>query len=202
MIKTQNVDTYYDSPQTDLIEYQTHTLVSQNVNGKREYFFAQPIPKPLHHITFGNQSRKLYDRPPRSWNEEQKRRNRVIQTGDLIVDEAGRQVYKNGVCIKLTPTQYHLVQYLCNNSTILCSRESLKNLTWKRTHRHIQDNTLTKHINRTRELLGQEKGCEYILTSNGMGYRWGMPVFERYIQRDLDLSAYTSYESSTNERKH
>lgn len=35
-----------------------------------------------------------------------------------------------------------------------------------------------------------------------MGYRWGMPVFERYIQRDLDLSAYTSYESSTNERKH
>lgn len=202
MNKTYNYDSSYDLEDAAPTEYQPHTLVSQNINGKREYFFAQPVPKPLHQITFGNQSRKLYDRAPRSWSEEQKRRNRVIQTGDLIIDEAGRQVYKNGECIKLTPTQYHLVQYLCSNNTILCSRESLKNLTWKRCHRHIQDNTLTKHINRTRQLLGQEKGCEYILTSNGMGYRWGMPVFERYIQRDMDMSPYASYEHSANERKH
>lgn len=202
MTKMDNYETSYDLEDITLNEYQAHALSSQNVNGKREYFFAQPIPKPLHNITFGHQSRKLYDRAPRSWSEEQKRRNRVIQTGDLIVDEAGRQVYKNGESIKLTPTQYHLVQYLCNNSTILCSRESLKNLTWKRCHRHIQDNTLTKHINRTRQLLGQEKGCEYILTSNGMGYRWGMPVFERYIQRDLDMNTYSTWEKSANERKH
>lgn len=179
------------------------TLSSQNVNGRREYFFAQPVPKPLNNLMIGSQNRKLYDRAPRSWSEEQKKRNRVIQTGDLIVDEEGRQVYKNGQLIKLTPTQYNLILYLTSNSTILCSRETLKNLTWQRNHRRIQDNTLTKHVNRTRQLLGQEKGAEYIITCNGMGYRWGMPVFERYIQRDFDFLSYPPhFERAASERKH
>ncbi len=139
---------------------------------------SEPTPIELDHMT-----RMISDVPQQGWDPITCNQNRVYQTGDLIIDDYGKMVFKNGVSLNLTPIEYDLVLHMVENVTVICTRSSLKNLISMRYHHQIGDNTLSKHIHRTRVKLGQGPYGSYVLTRNSKGYKWGMPVTRRYISR-------------------
>lgn len=134
-------------------------------------------------IVLENMERTLTAIPPRTWDSITIAENTVLKTGDLLIDRYGRMIYKNGRPLHLTPTEYAVIVYLVENVTIYCSREKLRELISIRFRHNIADNTLSKHIHRTRLKLGQSDESPYVVTQNSRGYKWNMPVDKRYMDR-------------------
>lgn len=128
---------------------------------------------------------RICTKPDPKWNREDREMNTVLCSGDLILDEYGRRVYKQGKELKLSEKQFRVVQLLMSNATMICSRDSLSNvILWPETGT-LMPNTLTKQINRIRDRLGRE--CDerpYIRTVNTLGYQWNFPVYKAYINRE------------------
>lgn len=145
--------------------------------------FSHELPARGERITLDNMERTICDLPPKNWDAITVAENTVLETGDLLIDRYGKIVYKNGIALDLTPTEYEVIVYLVENVTIYCSRESLKEMLSVRFRRRIADNTLSKHIHRTRCKLGQTSSAPYVITRNSRGYKWNLPVKKRYLCR-------------------
>lgn len=144
---------------------------------------AARLPEKGERIILDHMERTICDLPPKNWDAVTILENTVLETGDLLIDRYGKIIYKNGLALDLTPTEYEMVVYLVENVTIYCSRENLKEMISIRFRHHIADNTLSKHIHRTRGKLGQCQLMPYVITRNSRGYKWNMPVRKRYLYR-------------------
>lgn len=136
-------------------------------------------------VVIDDMEMRIYQLPPRAWDTMTICENRILRTGDLLIDPYGKVIYKNGKLLDVTITQFEIICCLVENVTLVVSRRRLKELIYNRCGHWVADNTLTKHINRTRKILGQEYDWDYILTRNGRGYKWGLPVTSSYIVRRL-----------------
>ena len=128
---------------------------------------------------------RIYQNPPENWDQTTISHNLIYATGDLLIDRLGKMIYKNYVALDLTPTEYALVLYLVEHSTMFCSRDNMRSMINNRFRHHIADNTLSKHVHRTRGKLGQNDlgGLIYVLTRNSRGYKWNLPVYKCYVDR-------------------
>ncbi len=135
-----------------------------------------------------NMKVKIVQMPPKAWDSMTIAENRILRSGDLLIDPYGKVVYKNGKMLKVTILQFELICYLVENVTLTVSRSSLKEVVYRRFGHRITDNTLSKHINRLRKILGIicDDGV-YILTSQGRGYKWAVPVESSYIIRQIGM---------------
>ena len=87
----------------------------------------------------------------------------------LEIDEIAHTVHADGEEIELTPKEFELLLYLCNNIGIALSRDKILNSVWD--YEYFGDvRTVDTHIKKLRLKLGQ-KG-DFIQTIRGLGYKF------------------------------
>ena len=86
----------------------------------------------------------------------------------LCVDLSKMTVTKNRQLVFLTPTEFQLLSALLKNSGKVLTRNILLQNIWDDAGLFIDDNTLSVHISRLREKIGEG----HIKTIRGAGYEW------------------------------
>lgn len=87
----------------------------------------------------------------------------------LEIDESAHTVCCDGMEVELTPKEFELLVYLCNNEGIALSRDKILNSVWD--YEYFGDaRTVDTHIKKLRLKLGK-KG-DYIQTIRGLGYKF------------------------------
>lgn len=87
----------------------------------------------------------------------------------LEINITGREVIVDGKKVALTPKEYDLLFYLCENKNIALSREKLLENVWGFDF-FGDDRTVDTHIKMLRNSLGQYR--KFIVTLRGMGYKF------------------------------
>lgn len=99
----------------------------------------------------------------------------TLEAGDLKIDFARRKVEKAGEQIKLTPTEYKLLQQLAQQAGKVIPHADLLSKVWGPEYR---DDTgyLWVYIRALRQKLEQDpSNPRYILSEPGFGYRFQVP---------------------------
>jgi two-component system KDP operon response regulator KdpE len=96
----------------------------------------------------------------------------VIDNTDFTIDLVTKKVLKDGVQIKLTPTQWQIVEILVRNSGKLVTQHQLLQDVWGRDYED-ETNYLRVFIAQIRSKLEPDPSKpKYFLTEPGMGYRF------------------------------
>ncbi|MDI3535445.1 MAG: hypothetical protein PWQ82_1810 [Thermosediminibacterales bacterium] len=104
-------------------------------------------------------SKEPYEKPMKKKNSNQ-----------LIIDTAGRRVFKNNREIELTAKEFELLLLLYNNPDKVYSRDSLLQLVWGYDFTG-DERTVDVHIRRLREKIEDDPGNpRWIMTKWGAGY--------------------------------
>lgn len=91
-----------------------------------------------------------------------------IFSGDIIIDFSNMTVKKGDKNLFLTPTEFQILSVLLKNKGNTVTRSLLLQKIWDSDGNFIDDNTLSVHISRLRDKIGEE----YIKTVRGIGYIW------------------------------
>lgn len=101
----------------------------------------------------------------RDWSQ----RGRAIRVADLCVDTAAQRVERNGQLVKLTKTEWRILEILAANEGRTVPRESLMDSLWEYDVR--MDTTLNFHMASLRKKVEVEGSPRLIHTVHGVGYR-------------------------------
>ena len=93
---------------------------------------------------------------------------------DLKIDFEAKRVYKRNEEIRLSATEYKLLEILCKNKGRAMTKEILLDKLWDYNGNYVDDNTLSVNIRRIRKKIEDDsKNPEYIITLFGIGYTLG-----------------------------
>jgi DNA-binding response OmpR family regulator len=93
---------------------------------------------------------------------------------DLSVDFGKMQVSLNGIPVKLSATEYKLLELLIRNKGQVLTRGVILERIWDSDGNYIDENTLNVHIRRLRQKIETDpKKPQYIITVFGIGYMFG-----------------------------
>jgi two-component system KDP operon response regulator KdpE len=96
----------------------------------------------------------------------------VVTTADFSVDLAGKQVSRDGQGIRLTPTEWQLLEVLVRHADRLVSQRQLLQEVWGPEYQ-TEANYLRVYVaNLRRKLEPDPSAPRYLLTEPGMGYRF------------------------------
>ena len=96
----------------------------------------------------------------------------IILYSDLTLDIKKHECRLNDKPISLTPIEFSILQILLENKGIVISGEELFHRIWKDEYYTKSNNTITVHIRRLREKLGDTlENPKYIKTIWGVGYK-------------------------------
>ena len=96
----------------------------------------------------------------------------VISFGDVVVDLAAHSVTRAGSAVRLTPTEWRLLEVLIRNPDRLVTRETLLTEVWGPQYT-TDTGYLRLYLAQLRKKLEPEPGKpRYLLTEAGMGYRF------------------------------
>jgi two-component system KDP operon response regulator KdpE len=96
----------------------------------------------------------------------------IVQTPDFRVDLAAKQVLRDGREVRLTPTEWQLVELLVRNPGRLVSQRQLLHEVWGPKYRE-ETNYLRVFIAQIRRKLEPDPAHpRYFITEPGMGYRY------------------------------
>lgn len=103
-------------------------------------------------------------------NAEQSK-NMIIFSG-LEMDVSAHKCMLNGRLLSLTPTEFSILQILCQNRGRVVSSEELFHQIWKDEYYSKNNNTITAHIRHLREKMADSyENPKYIKTVWGCGYK-------------------------------
>jgi two-component system OmpR family response regulator len=112
----------------------------------------------------------------RAEEEAAERHPRRLVCGPIELDVAAYQVRKHGRVLPMPPREFELLQYLLLNADRVVTRQQIQRHVWHSTDDTPMTNTLTVHIKRLRQRLGDDPdNPEMILTIRGVGYRLACP---------------------------
>lgn len=95
----------------------------------------------------------------------------IIYYKGLILNKKSKQVSINGSEIKLTPTEFKILEVLLERKGEVLSGEELFHLIWDDEYYSKLTNTITVHIRNLREKMGDSfEKPQYIKTVWGVGY--------------------------------
>jgi two-component system, OmpR family, KDP operon response regulator KdpE len=95
-----------------------------------------------------------------------------IETGDFTIDLAAKRVTRNGEEVRLTPTEWQLVEVLVRNRGKLVPQHQLLQEVWGPEY-HDETGNLREYIARLRRKLEPEQSRpRYFTTEAGLGYRF------------------------------
>ena len=108
----------------------------------------------------------------------------VIQSGNILIDEAGYSAKLNGVQLDLTYTEFELLKYLAQHPGRVFSRQQLLSDVWGYDY-YGGTRTVDVHVRRLRAKLGPEYES-VIGTVRNVGYRFVTPVEDssRFVAAD------------------
>jgi two-component system, OmpR family, KDP operon response regulator KdpE len=97
----------------------------------------------------------------------------VVLTPDFTVDLAAKQVTRfDGDVVRLTPTEWQLLEILVRNSGRLVTQRQLLREVWGPSY-ETESNYLRVYLAQLRRKLEPEPSRpKYLLTESGMGYRF------------------------------
>jgi two-component system KDP operon response regulator KdpE len=96
----------------------------------------------------------------------------VVTTADFSVDLAGKQVSRDGQVVRLTPTEWQLLEVLVRHADRLVSQRQLLQEVWGPGYQ-TEANYLRVYVaNLRRKLEPDPSAPRYLLTEPGMGYRF------------------------------
>ena len=96
----------------------------------------------------------------------------VISTPDFTVDLAARRVIRDGADVRLTPTEWHLLEVLVRNAGKLVPHRQLLQEVWGPKY-ESETNYLRVYLAQLRAKLEPDPARpRYLLTEPGMGYRY------------------------------
>lgn len=97
---------------------------------------------------------------------------KALSFGDLLIDPASHQVKRANELIKLTATEFELLNFLTNRPNQVFSRDQLLEQVWGYTHSGYE-HTVNSTINRLRaKLEANPNKPEYVQTVWGVGYKF------------------------------
>jgi two-component system KDP operon response regulator KdpE len=96
----------------------------------------------------------------------------VLETADFTIDLGAKRVTRNGTEVRLTPTEWHLVEVLVRNRDKLVSQRQLLQEVWGPQY-GTETNYLRVFMAQVRRKLEPEPARpRYFITEPGMGYRF------------------------------
>jgi len=96
----------------------------------------------------------------------------IVTFGDVTADLAARVVTRGGLPVRLTPTEWRLLEVLLRNSGRLVTRETLLTEVWGKQYT-TDTGYLRLYLSQLRKKLEPEPSSpRYLLTEAGMGYRF------------------------------
>jgi two-component system KDP operon response regulator KdpE len=96
----------------------------------------------------------------------------AVTFGDVTVDFAAHVVSRAGAAVRLTPTEWHLLEVLVRNPDRLVTRETLLREVWGPQYT-TDTGYLRLYLSQLRKKLEAEpSNPKYLLTESGMGYRF------------------------------
>ena len=99
-------------------------------------------------------------------------KEQVLTFSGLTVDVKTRECTLNGKPLSLTPTEFSILQILCEHKGEVVSSEELFHQIWKDEYYTKNNSTITSHIRHLREKMGDSyEDPKYIKTVWGYGYK-------------------------------
>lgn len=108
-----------------------------------------------------------------SHNKQEKEEILSFYNDDLILKHSDFTVYKSGVNVNLTPSEFKLLYTLARRPNKVFTREELISIAFDDDYLGY-DRTIDSHIKNLRaKIEDNPKECRYILTVRGIGYKFG-----------------------------
>ena len=99
----------------------------------------------------------------------------VVETPDFTLDFAAKRVHRNGELVRLTPTQWHIVEVLVRHAGRLVTYEQVLQEVWGPTYGK-ETNYLRVFMTQIRKELEPEPSRpRYFITEPGLGFRFEIP---------------------------
>ncbi len=96
----------------------------------------------------------------------------VLEAGDLVVDLPARRVTRSGAVVRLTPTEWSLLEMLVRTPGRLVSQQDLLHEVWGPTYGR-ETNYLRVYVGALRKKLEDDPSSpQHLITEPGMGYRF------------------------------
>jgi len=96
----------------------------------------------------------------------------VLEAGDLVIDLPARRVTKAGAVVRLTPTEWGLLEMLVRTPGRLVSQQDLLHEVWGPTYAR-ETNYLRVYVGGLRKKLEDDPSHpRHLITEPGMGYRF------------------------------
>ena len=96
----------------------------------------------------------------------------VLKAGDLVIDLPARRVTKAGAVVRLTPTEWGLLEMLVRTPGRLVSQQDLLHEVWGPTYAR-ETNYLRVYVGGLRKKLEDDPSQpRHLITEPGMGYRF------------------------------
>ena len=95
-----------------------------------------------------------------------------IRLGDLVIDLAAKRVIREGEDVRLTPTEWHLLEVLLRNPGKLLSRNQLLTEVWGPGYADATGNLRLYMAQLRRKLEPDPARPRWLITEPGMGYRY------------------------------
>jgi len=95
-----------------------------------------------------------------------------IRFGDLVIDLAAKRVIRQGEDVRLTPTEWHLLEVLLRNPGKLLSRNQLLTEVWGPGYAEATGNLRLYMAQLRRKLEPDPARPRWLITEPGMGYRY------------------------------
>ncbi len=98
----------------------------------------------------------------------------IFKYKDITVDYNRMILMKGEEIIKLTTTEYKLLELLTKNKQQVVSRQIILEKLWDANGNFVDENALSVNIRRLRQKIEDDpKNPKYIITVFGTGYTWG-----------------------------
>lgn len=95
----------------------------------------------------------------------------IITIGDLTLDTESHRVMISGNEVKLTPTEYKILELLCKNRDMVFNVEQIYEKVWRDKYA-VGDTSIMVHITKLRQKIEKDpKNPEYLKTVWGVGYK-------------------------------
>lgn len=105
----------------------------------------------------------------RKTNSVKEEEKKVLDFGELTVDDRKRQVTYGEDVVELTKKEYELLKYLLENKNIALDREKILEKVWGYDY-YGDTNVIDVYIRYLRSKIDQKYGIEMIKTVRGVGY--------------------------------
>ncbi|XCP83703.1 response regulator transcription factor [Roseburia hominis] len=103
-----------------------------------------------------------------------------VRSGDFFLDLSRQCLYKKGIPVELTLTEYRILRVLITKAPQLLERAALLDIIWDSNENYVEDNALSVYINRIRGKLTDHSNEAPIETKRGVGYRWTLGTEDIY----------------------